>query len=99
MIFTDYALRFNYYATELCENKDDETRQCNGLCQVTKEIQDNQPDNTPKAPSNEEISTFVLFELFFLNFGNVFQNESKASHYLSSILEGTNPSLIKPPII
>lgn len=60
-IVSHYWANLSYYATELCENTDKPELNCDGNCQVSKEL--NKTDSNPKSPISinlEEINLFTL---------------------------------------
>lgn len=74
-VFANYAVHYQRYAQELCENRDQPELKCNGKCQLMKELkavspsESNEPE-APKVPSESmvEISPFVVhyFSLSYL---------------------------------
>lgn len=48
-LLADYGIRYQYYATVLCENKDMPEMHCNGHCQLSLQ-QDNSEDSAPQLP-------------------------------------------------
>ena len=60
----DYVVRYDYYANELCENKDNEEMQCNGACQLNKNLTavDQNKDERPSIPDNfkYDLSAFIV---------------------------------------
>lgn len=54
--FVEYALHYNYIATNLCENRDAPELQCNGKCHLLKEVQ-HQEKKEQQDGSRERIST------------------------------------------
>ena len=48
--FFNYIINFEYIAEVLCINKEKEPLQCNGSCQLTKEILDNESEGTSEYP-------------------------------------------------
>ncbi|WP_421752467.1 hypothetical protein [Croceimicrobium sp.] len=51
-VMLDYALRYQEYAEQLCENKDNPESQCNGSCQVVKILQcDSSSQEEPGLPA------------------------------------------------
>lgn len=59
----NYWVQYDYYKTVLCENKDMPELECNGTCQLAKELKAaEKPAEAPKVPSSLEIQ-----QLFFTN--------------------------------
>jgi hypothetical protein len=62
--FLHYAANKEYYL-ERCENKDKPELECDGCCQIVKEVQqETQREQSPQStPTNERESTFQLFHI------------------------------------
>lgn len=58
----NYVINYDYIAEVLCINKEKEVLQCNGKCQLTKEILENEPEGTSEYPqlSFEKFPTLFL---------------------------------------
>ncbi len=94
-----YLLNQNYYATELCENKDNVQKNCNGLCQLNQELSsDTKSENqTPQELPNTELSSFIIPSFFpekalFFSFLSEFN-----AHYLFDEPADLVDKLKKPP--
>jgi hypothetical protein len=62
--FLHYAANKEYYQ-ERCENKDKPELECDGCCQIVKEVQQEaQREQSPQStPTNERESTFQFFHI------------------------------------
>jgi hypothetical protein len=61
----DYILLQDYYATELCINKNNPDKNCNGVCQLNKELSSTSHESDRSTPINLQelnISSFILPE-------------------------------------
>jgi hypothetical protein len=64
----DYVILQDYYATELCINKNNPDKNCNGVCQLNKELSNKSQKSDQNTPINLQelnISAFVLPDSFF----------------------------------
>ncbi len=64
VIVMHYYINYNNYVNELCINKDNKQLQCNGNCQLTKELKAISPKNNnnqslPIESVNEFLSPFI----------------------------------------
>jgi hypothetical protein len=66
----NYVINYDYIAEVLCINKEKEILQCNGTCQLTKEILENEPTGTSEypQPSFEKFPTLFLEKRSSLRF-------------------------------
>lgn len=59
-----YFYFLDYYASELCENKQEPEKKCNGSCQLRKELSNAQentnPDKQQKSLPKIEVSSFIV---------------------------------------
>ena len=60
----DYFIRYDIYANELCENKEDTVLACNGKCQLAKELAKASEEKNPF--SNDKKNKTFEFEILFL---------------------------------
>lgn len=64
VLVADYALRFDYYATVLCENKDKVEMNCHGKCQLNNNLtivnKVNPEKPTVPSAAKTEISDFIV---------------------------------------
>jgi hypothetical protein len=96
-LFADYAVRFDYYATELCENKNQPEKKCNGLCQVNKELSANENQESPQVPISVEISVFLVVN-FMLKIEHVVEGKHHIRiDYLDTLSSPHFLKLLKPP--
>lgn len=60
--FFNYAINYSYIAEVLCINKENEVLKCNGKCQLTKEILENEREGTSEYPQPifEKLTTLFL---------------------------------------
>lgn len=60
-MYVDYAVRYDYYKNEICENKNQPELQCNGTCQLAKFLAEQEP-KAPEVPENlnQEIAPFLI---------------------------------------
>lgn len=60
----DYVVRYDYYANELCENKDQPALKCHGTCQLNDNLKQvsEQKSEKPSLPSSAklELPAFIL---------------------------------------
>lgn len=61
-----YLLNQRYYATELCVNKDNVEKNCNGMCQLNQELSDDgsRDSQAPEQMPNTELSSFLIPDCF-----------------------------------
>jgi len=60
-LVTHYFVLQDYYANELCENKNDASKKCNGLCQLNKELTKSSQESDKENPINfQEVSLSVF---------------------------------------
>lgn len=52
-IYSDYIINYNYYANELCINKDKVELDCGGCCQVDENIQSVEEKENPATKQNK----------------------------------------------
>lgn len=69
VIVADYALRYDYYATVLCENKDKVEMKCHGKCQLNDNLtivtKVNPEKPTVPASAKTEISDFIVNQITY----------------------------------
>lgn len=92
----------DYYASELCEKKDEPEQTCNGSCQLRKELNasENNGDSpaNPRSLSHVEISSFIVPEINHLALRTNYLARSKKSFsFTSSLDEGYCFEWIDPP--
>jgi hypothetical protein len=100
LLVGDYFVNMDYYANELCENKNLPEKKCNGICQLTRELSndtDSHENGFPSEFKEIEISSFVLprnnyFHPVLLNL-----TERKVLLYDEQINVGFPARMIKPP--
>lgn len=63
-VISRYALLYNYYKLELCENKAKPKLQCNGSCQLEKEISTINISEQKAGNVQETIQSFVFSPVF-----------------------------------
>lgn len=67
----DYFVNYIEYATELCENREDSELQCNGKCQLNKNLNTISTTKkdlpTPSSVHTVELSTFLIPTLVSLS--------------------------------
>lgn len=68
--FFNYAINYDYIAEVLCINKEKEVLLCNGKCQLTKEILENEPEGTSEYP-----------QISFEKFPNLFLEKQKGLQF------------------
>jgi hypothetical protein len=98
VVLVNYAVQFDYYASELCEEKNMEESSCNGSCQVSQELRSSSSDTEQKeAPqvSLEELNYTISEKLvspyprFVLKF---------TSNWFQTMMEdGVTDVLVPPP--
>jgi hypothetical protein len=99
-IVGNYFLNLDYYANELCENKNSPGKNCNGVCQLSKELSNDSKQENPGFPTELreiEISSFILPVLMNLNGLSLGSENSSSSYYSIPILVGFTFGMIKPP--
>jgi hypothetical protein len=98
-LVADYVILKDYYATELCVNKNDATKNCNGLCQLNKELS-NTSDQNENPPINLEeinITQFIVPEFFFVSRFEASINKRVNVFYSFSYQIDFNFKTLKPP--
>lgn len=78
-VLADYAVNYNVYANELCENLDKPELECNGKCQMMEEL------NEVENPVEESPVTPRLLKLKELNFVDFTEQIAFAFPVLSTI--------------
>lgn len=94
--FLKYLLNFEYIAEVLCINKQKEVLQCNGSCQLTKEILENEPERTSEYPQ----PSFEKFPNLFLEKGltySTYAHHFPTQNIFYSFLVPYKNNLKKPP--
>ena len=83
ILVADYALRYDYYTTVLCENKDKVEMACHGKCQLNKNLvaasEFNHEAPTLPAAAKSELAEFIINQ-FSYNFEPAI-TLSKVAHY------------------
>jgi hypothetical protein len=94
--FFNYVINFEYIAEVLCINKEKEVLQCNGSCQLTKEILENEPEGTSEYPQ----PSFEKFPNLFLEKGPTYSTDAHhfpTQNIFYSSLAPYKNNLKKPP--
>lgn len=92
----DYIINYDYIATVLCINKEKVESNCNGKCQVAKEIEKNESSENEHTSLNKfelELYTSNLTNIEVISSNNLTQSKSKIifnpyfyyQEYISSI--------------
>lgn len=93
---TDYAVKYDYYANVLCENKDQPESHCNGACQLALALEvpaQQEPDSPTILLLKEfEVPTCEADDLTLLSIWNY----SPISRY-TALEQNAYPSCIDPP--
>lgn len=94
-LVADFVLLQDYYATELCVNKDDVSKKCNGLCQLNQALSSTQQEQE-NAPINlQEIQLPLFLVPSFFQLKNVTLLEKVKHCYAYSF--AYNPRYFNPP--
>jgi hypothetical protein len=99
-IVGNYFLNLDYYANELCENKNSPEKNCNGVCQLSKELSNDSNQENPSCPTELreiDISSFILPVLMKFRGWYLCNNDSASSNDSVPILVGFPLGMIKPP--
>ncbi len=100
----DYVVNYDYIVAELCVNKTNNIKGCNGKCYLGKQIKqhtdsENKQNNLPKLPKIDVSSypIFVLFESTLKNFTlSIFQVKHNFK-IPNSLIESYLVSIFHPP--
>lgn len=84
----NYGLHYERYAQELCENKEDVERKCNGKCQLAKEMTeasdlDGLADSTKKDKQEQELVFYTLSEILDFDFSTFISSNRINARYLA----------------
>ena len=99
-IVGNYFLNLDYYANELCENRNSPEKNCNGVCQLSKELSNDSKQENRSFPSDLreiEISSFILPVFMHYKGLKLSKDTSSSSYYSVRILIGFPMGMIKPP--
>jgi hypothetical protein len=99
-LITHYFVLQDYYATELCENKNDSSKNCNGLCQLSKELSNTTTESEQNTPINLQelnISSFILPDNFFWNLVNFELSKEDATSKVCFYHKDFENKRLKPP--
>ena len=84
-LLVDYQARYDYYATVLCENKENQELECNGKCALMKDLKSvEQTNSEPEEPTSPNTcNTELYIENNLLEAVLVTQDENSKSpiHY------------------
>jgi hypothetical protein len=94
-LVADFVLLQDYYATELCVNKDDVSKNCNGLCQLNQALSSTQQeqDSAPINLQEIQLPHFLVPSFFQLTKLSLVE---KVKHSYSYSF-GKNSSYFNPP--
>lgn len=99
MLFLDYELRQDYFASTLCEKKDIPDNSCHGMCQLKKEIkeQDERESKQGKSEIKSEFNAIVIafFNILYYSHGEAFQ----FAKYLETFTLFCLLKELRPPIV
>jgi hypothetical protein len=97
-----YFYFLDYYANELCENKNEPEKYCNGVCQLQKELNaggNSQENHNPQEFIKIEVSSFIVPKVNFCNESTNFDGRLNQSFFqISALCDGHNFEWIDPPI-
>ena len=99
----DYALRYDYYAHELCENKDKPELKCNGTCKLAQLMKASEEANLAIPNSSKTMEAPVMMVLFSPESGPSFppqvEKKSRIKHFAFSEIakDQWNPNPPIPP--
>jgi hypothetical protein len=79
-VLADYAVNYNVYANELCENLDKPELECNGKCQMMEEL------NEVENPVKESPVTPEILKLKEFNFVEFAERKAPIQQVLCNIL-------------
>lgn len=101
VVLTNYFLNYQYYALELCENKDNLDLKCNGKCALMKDIKSVEVKtddlNPPEAPNNM-VELVFIDDLSKLKVDNSYNEENSISaFYLNNYSYLFSKKSQKPP--
>ena len=99
LLFANYLLNKNFYATVLCENKEKPQLHCEGKCHLKKELkQQEEQEKNPISSIKVKIETIQLFQQLS-HFSIITNNESKVCPILTSIGKISSPAffIFHPP--
>ena len=94
-LVADFVLLQDYYATELCVNKDDVSKNCNGLCQLNQALSSTQQeqDSAPINLQEIQLPPFLVPSFFQLTKISLVE---KVKHCYAYYFD-YDPSYFNPP--
>lgn len=105
----DYVINYDYIVKELCENKEKPELQCNGKCQLMKEMAKaaEAETATEKSNSTEKKTAQSTIEILFFEEINAFETNNNFSSskncsftFYSNLYSSTNSfAFFHPPIV
>jgi len=98
-LVADYVFLKDYYATELCVNKNDASKNCNGLCQLNKELSktSDQNENVPINLEEINIPQFIVPNFNLFAHFEASTNKRVIVFYSFSYQKDFNFKTLKPP--
>ena len=97
----DYCVNYIEYATKLCENKENTELQCNGKCQLNKNLNfTNSPEKELPNSTNAhhiELSSFIVPNIIFITKKLNTQNSKKTSYYYLNSYNFLKHKIATPP--
>lgn len=100
LLFLDYELRQDYFASTLCEKKDVVNNLCHGMCHLKKEIREqddreNKQGNNPQVKSEVTAIAVSMVEILFIDQ----EEELSFPAYLESESAFCWMKDLRPPIV
>lgn len=102
-IISDYVIRYEHYATVLCENLDKPELSCNGKCAMMQNLQEAENDDLPTAPPIPKLKVQDLpFDFLPNSYPFNFQDSQKSQYPDVIWVKIPHPFLVKedkPPTV
>lgn len=102
-IISDYLVRYEYYATVLCENQDKPELSCNGKCAMMQNLQEAENEELPQAPPMPKLKVQDLpFDFSPNAYSFNFQGSPKTQYADEIWVNVPHPFLVKedkPPTV
>lgn len=98
-LLADYAVRYNTYANELCENKDRPELDCDGKCQFAKIMNRNSEPEKPQLNQIVEVAFIaILYEVEIeIPFGIEDKSVTQQFWHNELLPTGGQPGIPTPP--